>query len=87
MGEGDAGDLLEVVDEADVVPVGEEGGDGVALAVADFEGEQAVGFERGVGLGDEAAVDVEAVGAGEEGGGGSWSRTWGCRVSRSAVGT
>ena len=44
-------------------------GDGVALVVADFEGEQAVGFEGGVGLGDEAAVDIEAVGAGEEGGG------------------
>ena len=69
-GEGDAGDLLEVVDEAEGVPVGEEGGDGVALVVAEFEGEEAVGFERGAGLGDEAAVDVEAVGAGKEGGGG-----------------
>src|ERR1019366_7828574 len=40
------------------------------LAVTDFEGEEAVGFEGGVGLGDEAAVDVEAGGAGEEGDGG-----------------
>ena len=55
-GEGDAGDLLEVGEEADGVPVGEEGGKGVALVVAEFEGEQAVGFEGGVGLRDEAAV-------------------------------
>ena len=38
--------------------------------MADFEGEQAVGLERGEGLGDEAAIDVEAGGAGEEGQGG-----------------
>ena len=69
-GEGYAGDLLQVVDEADGFPVGEESGDFVALALADFEGEEAVGFEGGVGLGDEAAVDREAVGTGEERGGG-----------------
>ena len=39
-------------------PIGEEGGDGVALVVADLEGEEAVGREGGAGLGDEAAVDV-----------------------------
>ena len=69
-GEGDAGDLLEVVEEAEGVPIGEEGGEGVALVVTEFEGEEAVGFERGAGLGDEAAVDVEAIGAGKESGGG-----------------
>jgi len=62
--------LLEVVDEAEGVPAGEQRGDNVMLAVTDFEGEQAVGFEGGVGLGDEAAVDVESGCAGEEGDGG-----------------
>ena len=69
------------------MPAGEELADGFALAVADFEGEEAAGGEGGVGLGDEAGVDVEASGAGEEGVAGSWSRTWGWRVSRSVVGT
>ena len=41
---------------------------GVDLAEAELEGEEAFGFEGGVGGGDEAAVDVEAMGAGEEGG-------------------
>ena len=41
---------------------------GFALAVADLEGEEAVGFQESVGLGDEAAVDVEAFGASEESG-------------------
>lgn len=61
---------MQVVDEADGLPVGEEGGDLVALTLADFECQQAVGFERGVGLGDEAAIDFQSVGAGEERGGG-----------------
>jgi len=69
-GDGYARDGLEVVDEADVPPVAQEICYGVALAVADFEREQAVGLEDGVGLRDEAAVDVEAVGAGEERAGG-----------------
>jgi hypothetical protein len=68
MGEGDAGDAGVVVDEAEVFPGGEEVGEGVALAVADFEREEAVFAEGMVGFGDEAAVDVEAVVAGEEGG-------------------
>ena len=38
------------------------------MAVANFEGQEAVGAEGGAGCGDEAAVDFEAVGAGEEGG-------------------
>lgn len=69
-GEGDAGDALEVGDEADGVPAGEESCDSVALAVADLEGKEAIGGEGGAGLRDEAAVDGEAVGAGEESGGG-----------------
>jgi len=40
----------------------------VELAEAELEGEQAFGFEGRVGGGDEAAIDVEALGAGEEGG-------------------
>ncbi len=65
-GEGDAVDLLEVGEEFDLAPFGEEGGDGVALAVADFEGQQAVGPQQLPRLRDESAVDVEAGGAGEE---------------------
>ena len=44
-GEGDAGDVLEVVDEGDIVPILQQRGDGVALAVADLEGEETVWFE------------------------------------------
>ncbi len=39
---------------------------GVALAKAELEREQAVGFERAVGSGDKATVEIEAVGTGEE---------------------
>ncbi len=35
--------------------------------MADLEGEQAAWFERFVGLGDEAAIDVQTGLAGEEG--------------------
>src|ERR1039458_6861294 len=69
-GEGGAWDLLEVVDESEGVPAGEQRGDGVTLAVTDFEGEQASGFECGARLGDEAAIDFEAVRTGKERGGG-----------------
>jgi len=69
-GEDDAGDLLEVVEEADGVPTGEKGGEGVALVVAELEGEEAVGFEGGVCLGNEAAIHFEPVGTGVESGGG-----------------
>ena len=62
--------VLEVVDKAEGLPVCQQLGDGVALVVAELEGEEAVGFEGGVGLGDEAAVDVESGCAGEEGDGG-----------------
>src|ERR1039458_1373258 len=65
-GEGYAGDVLQVVEEAELVPVGQERGDGFAPVVADLKGEQAVGLERGARLGDEAAVEVEAVRTGEE---------------------
>ena len=66
-GEGDAGDALEVGEEFDGVPGSEEGGEGVALAEAELEGEKAGGLEQGVGLGEKAGVELEAGGAGEEG--------------------
>ena len=50
-GEGDAGDGGVVVEEADVVPAGEEIGQGFTLAEADFEGEKAAGAEEIEGLG------------------------------------
>jgi hypothetical protein len=62
----DAGGLLEVVEEGDALPGDEQIGQGGALSVADFEGEQAAGFESSVRLGDEATIDVEAGGASEE---------------------
>lgn len=61
---------MQVVEELDVSPAVEEGGEGGLLAGSEFHGEQAAGAKSSVGLGDEAAVEVEAVGAGEEGGGG-----------------
>ena len=69
-GEGYAWDALEVVDEGDVRPADEQFGEGVALAVTYFQGDQTAGFEGLAGLRDEAAVDVESVGSGEESGGG-----------------
>jgi hypothetical protein len=67
-GESDTGDLLEVFDERDLLPGLEECCERFTLAMADLKGEKAVWFQCGVGLGDEAAVEVEAVGAGEESG-------------------
>jgi hypothetical protein len=69
-GESDARDAGEIGKEGDIEPAVEEAFDGLGLAEAEFEGEEAAGAEDVGGLGDEAAVDVEAVGAGEEGGGG-----------------
>src|SRR5258705_2019474 len=69
-GEGYAGKVLKIIDKRQIMPRLEQGGDGVLLVVADFEGEQAVWFEGAVGLGNEAPVDVEAGFAGEEGNGG-----------------
>ena len=37
------------------------------MTLSDFQGEEAVGFEGGEGLGDEAAVNVQAGCSGEEG--------------------
>jgi hypothetical protein len=54
----------------DMGPAIEEAFDGLGLAEAELEGEEAAGAEDVGGLGDEAAVDVEAVWAGKEGGGG-----------------
>ena len=62
--------MLEVVDETEGVPAGEQRGDGITLAVTDFEGEQASGLECGARLGDEAAIDFEAVRTGKERSGG-----------------
>jgi hypothetical protein len=52
------------------LPAGEQGGEGFALAMSDLKGEKAVWFECFPCLRDEAAVDVEAGFASEEGGGG-----------------
>lgn len=59
-------------------------GKGGALSVADFEGEKAAGLERGARLGDEAAVEVEAGGAGEERG--VWLVVADLRVEQRGVG-
>ncbi len=67
-GQDGAGDSLVVIDEAYLVPAGEEFGEGIALAIPDFECEKAFGIQSGVGCRDETAVDVEAVGACEESG-------------------
>jgi hypothetical protein len=61
---------LQVVEEDDILPICEQSGESVALAVAELEREKAAGGKGCVRLGDQAGVDVEAVGAGEEGGGG-----------------
>ena len=58
VGEGDAGDLLEIIDKGDVAPRLEQCGYGVLLALADLEGEQAIGFECLQGLGDEDRKSV-----------------------------
>jgi len=49
-----------------VLPVGEEQGESLALAVADLHGEQAARQERGASLWDQAAIDIETGGTGEE---------------------
>src|SRR5258708_29080186 len=69
-GEGYAGKVLKIIDKRQIMPRLEQGGDGVLLVVADFEGEQAVWFEGAAGLGNEVPVDVEAGFAGEESSGG-----------------
>jgi hypothetical protein len=58
--------LLEVLDEGYGLPCVEQICEDFALPVADFESKQAAGLERGVGLRDEVAVDVQAGSAGEE---------------------
>jgi hypothetical protein len=44
-GEGDAGDLLEVVEEGEVVPVCEERCERGMLTLAEFEGEKPLGLQ------------------------------------------
>ena len=66
--QNDARDGGVVREDADVAPeVGvDECANSIALAEADLEGEKAAGEQCGVGLRNEAAIDAEAVGAGEE---------------------
>jgi hypothetical protein len=59
--------LLKVIDERDLLPGFEQRCEGLALAVTDLKRKQAVLLQRCEGLGNEAAVEVEAVGTGEEG--------------------
>lgn len=66
--DGDTRDLLQVVDKEEVMPVCEKSRQRGLLALADFEREKAVGLKQALGLGDEAAVDIEAVGACKESG-------------------
>ena len=69
-GEGDPGDILEVFDEGDPPPVGEQIHKGQLLAEANLESEQPVWFECVAGLRNEAAVDIETGFACEERSGG-----------------
>jgi hypothetical protein len=57
-GDGYAWDSLEVVYEFCVGPVVQQFGEGLALAVADFNEQPAFGLEGCFCLGDQAAVDV-----------------------------
>src|SRR6185312_3869548 len=61
-----SGYSLKVGDELYFAPCGEQAGDGVALAVTDLHQETAAGVEGMPCVGDEAAVDVQSGGAGEE---------------------
>ena len=65
-GAGDARDGLEVREELDVLEagLGEQGGEGGGLGVADFKSNETAGGEGAEGGGDEAAVDFEAIGIG-----------------------
>ena len=69
-GDGNAGDVLEIIDKRDVAPRRQKRGKSGLLAVADLESKQAVWLEGDLGLGDESAVDVQACFACEECGGG-----------------
>ena len=80
----DAGDSGEVVGDQEVCPVGgiEEGADGGKGVVAEFEDEEASGFEMASGFGDEFGVKFVAFFAAEEGGGAArdrglrWEGSW-----------
>jgi len=62
-GENDARNSCVVVEDAEVVPQAcvEELADRVCLPESDFKRKQAAGNERCMGLGDEKAIDAEAV--------------------------
>ena len=49
------------------MPAGQQFGQSFTLTEADLEREEAGGAEKFEGLGDETAVDVQAVGPGVEG--------------------
>ena len=57
---------MEVIDKRDLLPAFEQRCDGFALAVADLEREEAVRFQRAVGLRNKATIEVETIWAGEE---------------------
>jgi hypothetical protein len=71
-GDGEAVAAGEVGEDGGLAEagIGEEGVDGDALCVADFEEEAAAGAEGFEGRGSKSADDVEAVGAAVEGGAG-----------------
>ena len=78
-----AGDALEVGEDVYVSPrCGEELLDGGRLTVTYLHGQQPFAEKRGVSLGDEPAVDVEAFGAAEEGEGGLVVADLGVEVCR-----
>lgn len=60
--------------------------DGLALAVANLKGEKTGWFQRAVSVGDETAVEVETVGAGEEGGCGLVVSDLGVKAGAVAIG-
>jgi hypothetical protein len=59
--------LGEIVDDFDVAPVTVEHlADRAERGVAEFEDQAAAGFQQAGGVRDEATVNVESAGAGEE---------------------
>ena len=72
LGREDAGDSCEVVCDVDVDPFRsfEERANGGKRVVAEFEDEQAAGFEVAGGLEDELGVEFVAFFTAVEGGGG-----------------
>ncbi len=57
-GEHDAGDMLEIVVEDNILPAGQKRCDIFALAVAELQRQQPLRDKGRAGLRDQAAVDV-----------------------------